>query len=907
VLSPSTQIFVHLSQKGAPVLGKLSITQKLAVAVVAPMVVLGGVTAAGFSTFQKVKVNGPEYQKLATTGDLIADILPPPLFIVELQLEAQAMLRADQASFEPLEKRAEQLKDEYLARQKYWVANLDAIGDSKLNDPLLKDSAAAANEYFSILENEYEPALEAAYAQGWNPRDPDQFEVFEDADRAQMIFDTKLTPAFVKHRSAVDRTVALGITRRSGLEGEVKSTVSGRLTGLGLFALFGTLATFLFGSFIAQAVRKSLKTITEAANRAATVGLPQTVALIQSASEDSPLPELERVQVESNDELGELATALNSMQDTAVALASEQALVRRNVSQNLVNLARRNQALLGRSLNLLTRLEQDERDPDKLQDLFRVDHLTTRMRRNADSLLVLAGAEPNRKWSEAVDLGDVVRAAVSAIEAFDRVDIVGLDAAEIKGTNVNDIAHLVAELIENATNFSPPDSRVAVIGRAKADGYLLVITDDGLGMSPEDLYEANARISAYSAFESTPTRVLGLNVVGRLANRHGIEVSLAESATAGIAARIVLPGSVLEGFAPEIEQFPAMDYPSALQDGEYVGLDAGYSSDAVSQFPAWDSVAQDMPTFDAPSYGESFDHSSDTPSFDTSAYETPSEPSMQSPWLAIANQANHDGFVPLESTDVESNYVDPFNGFESQHAAEVVSDVVGYEAATDYPAAIEFPVPALDNFSTPEPSQLVEEVVAETKAPDNVRSLRRGLSKRIRGAQMVDTGPDEVESPEEPAEERPSSVMNSLANLQQGLARGRSEHPSNIDESFGVVEGVMTETEAPVEVEAPVVEAPVVEAWSDAPVADAQLIDAVDVEVPAVSEPVEEPKRKSLLGRRVRGAQLPDTGPITDRSQVNDSNPEDVRSALGSLQRGVASGVAAVENGVDSGLENVEV
>jgi signal transduction histidine kinase len=892
------------------VLGKLSITQKLAVAVLAPLVVLGGVTLAGFSTFQRVKVNGPEYKKLSTTGDLVADVLPPPMFILEMQLQTQSMLRADEATFGPLEESLAQLKNDYQSREKYWTKNLTAIGEPELQQPFLTESASSANEYFTVVEKEFLPALKTAYAEGWNPRDPEQFEVFASANEAQVIFDTKLTPLFVKHGAAINKTVALSVARRSTLETEVKSTVASRLTSLGLFALFGTIATFLFGSFIAQAVRRSLKAVTDAANRAARTGLPETVAAIQSATEDSPVPELERVPVESNDELGELATALNSMQDTAVMLASEQALVRRNVSQNLVNLARRNQALLGRSLNLLTRLEQDERDPDKLQDLFRVDHLTTRMRRNADSLLVLAGAEPTRKWSESVDLGDVIRAAVSAIEAFDRVDIVGLDAVDIKGANVNDIAHLIAELIENATNFSPPDSRVAVIGRVKSDGYLLVITDDGLGMSPEDLEAANARINSYTAFESTPSRVLGLNVVGRLASRLGIDVSLAESATAGIAARIVLPAIVLDGFEPAID--PHVDATIVNEAFGTVALDPALD------YPAFDSSAVDA-------------------GFPTADVDTP-----QSPWVDLATQANHDGFVPVEGAYADNGHIAEVNGFETISSHEVnaseASDITvgaAYDLASTDQIAVESSTAEL---ATPvESIEAIEPTIAaehNDDTPDNVRAIRRpGLSKRVRGAQMVDTGPDEVDAPEDPSEERPAAVMSSLSNLQQGLARGRSEHPSNLDstEAIAVAEtehaSVWADASAAVDevvsaesvsleeaiVEAAVVEEPVVEAAVvEEAVVEAAVVEVAPVEalVEAVAV-VEEPKRKTLLGRRVRGAQLPDTGPITDRTQVNDSNPEEIRSALGSLQRGVASGVAAVESGIDTGLssdlQNVDV
>jgi HAMP domain-containing protein len=807
---------VHPHPKGAAVLGRLSITQKLATAVVAPLFVLGGLSLVGVSTFNQVKVNGPEYRKLATTNELLKDVDPSNASLLGQQFVAQSMLQADAEEFAVLKAQAAAIQKSHTGRETYWKTNLSVIGVPELQTQFLGE---AGDEYFKIFNEEFVPTLETAYEKGL---EPSSFVYPTSWSDAQEIFKSKLTPKFKEHEIATNRVLAIATERRSQLEAQTKNTISSRLIGLALIAFAGAVATFLLSSFIARAIRRPILQLTEAAHRASSEDLPRMVAIAQNATEDTPIPQIEAVRVDSSDEVAELANAFTSMQNTALGLATQQALVRRNVSENLVNLARRNQALLGRTLNLLTQLEQDERDPDKLQDLFRVDHLTTRMRRNAESLLVLAGAEPNRQYSDSVDMGDVVRAAVSAIEAFDRVDIVGLESVQVKGNSVNDVAHLFAELIENATNFSPPDSRVAVIGKAKSDGYLLVITDDGLGMNSDDLQVANARIAQFASFDATPSKVLGLNVVGRLAGRHGIEVSLAESATAGIAARIVIPASLLEGLVAGMDDTVG-DGTTATTYGE---MDADVSnglSHSESPIAEW-------------------------PSDLVSGVEGGSIEAAEADLTAVAPGSSWDMLPSVDDTDTP--WSDQF-------------------ATAPLPEAQ--PVDALVQTE-----QTAEHFVGE--APNNVHELRpSSLSRRVRGAQMVDTGPEAIADEPDDSEDRPATVMSTLSNLQQGFKRARSEHPSTQD----LDPSASLETSDP-------------EAAVETPVTPTYVSEGH--EVAAVERPViAPPTKRTMLGRRVKGAQLPDTGPIVDRSEGTDANPDEVRSALGNLQRGVASGHAAIE------------
>src|SRR5690606_34532996 len=246
------------------------------------------------------------------------------------------------------------------------------------------------------------------------------------------------------------------------------------------------------------------------------------------------------------DEGADVADALNTVQDSALDLAVEQAVLRRNIADSFVNLGRRNQNLLGRQLDFITELESKETDPDTLANLFRLDHLATRMRRNAESLLVLAGVEPPRKWAAPVRLTDVIRAALGEVEEYQRVTVRGVEPATIVGSAAADVAHLLAELIENALVFSPPDQTVDIRGRGNDDGgYTLAIIDSGLGMSPEDIAAANRRLAGLESFTIAPSKYLGHYVAGNLAARHGIKVRLDNSPGNGITATVELPPTLL--------------------------------------------------------------------------------------------------------------------------------------------------------------------------------------------------------------------------------------------------------------------------------------------------------------------------------------------------------------------------
>ncbi|MFI6370179.1 nitrate- and nitrite sensing domain-containing protein [Streptomyces sp. NPDC050546] len=253
----------------------------------------------------------------------------------------------------------------------------------------------------------------------------------------------------------------------------------------------------------------------------------------------------------AEDEAGQVAEALHTVHRAALRAAVERAELASGISGVFVNLARRSQILVHRQLSLLDSMERRSDDPNELSDLFRLDHLTTRMRRHAESLIILSGAAPGRAWRTPVALTNVVRAAVSEVEDYARVEVRQLPEAAVLGTAVADLTHLLAEIIENAAQFSPPHTRVRVTGEPVGNGYAVEVEDRGLGMGQETLAEANRRIEQSEALDLFDSDRLGLFVVSRLAARHDVKVHLKTSPYGGTTAVVLLPTALLHTGATE--------------------------------------------------------------------------------------------------------------------------------------------------------------------------------------------------------------------------------------------------------------------------------------------------------------------------------------------------------------------
>ncbi len=317
--------------------------------------------------------------------------------------------------------------------------------------------------------------------------------------------------------------------------------------------------------WISRSITQRLNRLTGAADRLSHEQLPRLVDSLKNPAEEDVsylTSSFSEIDVSGTDEIGQLATAFNRIQGVAVEVATEQAqLLRKGIGDMFINLARRNQGLLDRQIEFIDQLESAEEDPDQLENLFKLDHLATRMRRNAESLLVLAGAEPSRRRGKPVPLADVVRAAVGEVEDFARIDMLQFDEVLVASNAALDIAHLLSELMENATNFSPPDTRVEVVGhRTKAEGYVISVTDHGIGMAPDALAEANDLLARPPLVGLALSRSLGFIVIGRLAARFGIAVRLMPSPSGGTTAMVSLPPSLIT------DQPRTATEPAALTD-----------------------------------------------------------------------------------------------------------------------------------------------------------------------------------------------------------------------------------------------------------------------------------------------------------------------------------------------------
>ena len=309
----------------------------------------------------------------------------------------------------------------------------------------------------------------------------------------------------------------------------------------------------LITTFVARSMIRPLRKLRADALEVAGSKLPDMVRRLSESEGGDAAAEIEPIGVTSTDEIGEVARAFDQVHREAVRLAADEAMLRGNLNAMFVNLSRRSQSLIERQLSLIDNLEQTEQDADRLSSLFRLDHLATRMRRNSENLLVLAGHEAaSRRWSQPVPLVDVLRAAISEIEQYERVVLNVQPGIQVIGQAVNDIVHLVAEIVENATTFSPEDTQVYVTGQPlTSGGVLLDITDNGVGISEQEMAHANWRLDNPPVVDVAVSRRMGLFVVGRLAARHGVRVRLRHAQSGGLTALIWLPESVA---APESGQ-----------------------------------------------------------------------------------------------------------------------------------------------------------------------------------------------------------------------------------------------------------------------------------------------------------------------------------------------------------------
>ncbi|WP_236795131.1 ATP-binding protein [Amycolatopsis sp. GM8] len=317
-----------------------------------------------------------------------------------------------------------------------------------------------------------------------------------------------------------------------------------RDTALVIGALLGALAIALW---MARSVVLPVRRLHAAALEAAHQRLPDTIERVRRGEE---VPPVVPVGITTGEEIGQLAHAFDDMQRQAVRLAGEQAELRKQVSEMFMTLARRSQSMVELQLTVLERLESNERDPQRLDELFRLDHLATRLRRNGENLQVLAGGSPARQDAGPVSMVELLRGATSEVKDYKRVSLVNVPNGSVRAHAASDVVHILAELLENATRFSPPEEKVYLTADRGSDGGLLVeVVDNGLGMTTEDLDAANHRLAAGDIVSPETARRMGLFVVGRLAQLHGVTVRMRPTMTragrTGVTASVHLPGELI--------------------------------------------------------------------------------------------------------------------------------------------------------------------------------------------------------------------------------------------------------------------------------------------------------------------------------------------------------------------------
>ncbi|MGH8957451.1 MAG: sensor histidine kinase [Acidimicrobiia bacterium] len=366
---------------------------------------------------------------------------------------------------------------------------------------------------------------------------------------------------------------------------------------------------------IERSLVRRVRAVTASARRVADVELPNLVSALRNPDDANAVTAASsaiRIQEAGADEVGDLARSFSALHGTLIDVAAQQMdILRKGVSEIFVTLARRNSSLVDRQLALIDKLESKEEDPETLAGYYRLDHLSTRMRRNAESLLVLAGAESPRMWEKPLEVGDVVRAALGEVDEYQRIDILALEPVKVSGHVVSDIAHLLSELLDNATQFSPPTERVRVAGLFDETGYLLTISDHGIGMSDDRIAELNQLLGHPPVLGLALEPTLGLYVVARLAARHGMRVRLA-SGVPGTTVRITVPRALLESSTAtraddggRIRNEPSTDFRPATKETPRVSVPSRLAAPQTQLRPATQPVispAQQMPAVPTPSH-----------------------------------------------------------------------------------------------------------------------------------------------------------------------------------------------------------------------------------------------------------------------------------------------------------------
>ena len=426
---------------------------------------------------------------------------------------------------------------------------------------------------------------------------------------------------------------------------------------------------------VARSLVLPLRRLRAGALDIATVQLPERVRQLADAPDPTTSLEVAPIDVPSADEIGQVARAFDQVHSEAVRLAGNEAILRSSFNAMFVNLSRRSQSLIERLARTIDSLEQNEEDPDRLSYLFAMDHLVTRMRRNSENLLLLAGHDSARKWSEPVALADVARAATSEIEQYARVSLSIQPGVAISGQAVSDIVRLLAEIIENATIFSPKDTQVRVSAQELTSGGLLIeVSDSGVGISEARLAEMNLRLINPPVIDVSVSKHMGLFAVARLAERHGVRVRLRAGSSQGLTALVWLPDGLKErGTRP----YGGWSQPPAAQADFQARRTAGRHSTAARSAPDG-RFTNDRPT----AFAASTSFAASTPIGASTREPAQAADSATSSWFrsrrpSATDTAGNGGGPPESAPQTGGDKLSSLDEWaEGKHAAQIIADPV---------------------------------------------------------------------------------------------------------------------------------------------------------------------------------------------------------------------------------------
>jgi signal transduction histidine kinase len=492
---------------------------------------------------------------------------------------------------------------------------------------------------------------------------------------------------------AVELGVAGNLVARAGVlqRGAERSAVFTAILTAAILLLV-LIATFA----VARSLVLPLRRLRAAALDIATVQLPERVKQLGEAPDAATSVAVTPIEVLSTDEIGQVARAFDQVHSEAVRLAGNEAMLRSSFNAMFVNLSRRSQSLIERLARMIDALEQNEQDPDRLSSLFSMDHLVTRMRRNSENLLLLSGHEGARKWSEPVLLADVARAATSEIEQYSRVVVSIQPGLAVSGPAVSDVTHLLAELIENATAFSPKDSQVRVSARELVSGGVLMeVSDSGVGVSDVRLAEINLRLDNPPVIDASVARHMGLFAVARLAERHGVRVRLRAGSPGGLTAMVWLPDSIAErGTRP----YGGWSQRPAAQAGFEADRTRGRHSTAIrsatdgratNDRPTNDRATNDRATNDRPDAAVAATPAGPGPRETVQAAGSATSAWFRNPRLSATDTAGPGGAPPRAAPPAGGWSAATGGLAEGRHAAEVIADPVrGDDTAAGLPMRV---------------------------------------------------------------------------------------------------------------------------------------------------------------------------------------------------------------------------